>query len=67
MAEVWIAKPPECPTHGQMKEVPSLDIWMCVGYDGEGCNFTVTMEAWHATFKTIGTIDNGEIVWRLES
>jgi hypothetical protein len=64
MAEIWISKMPRCPVHGQMKEDLPRDLWMCVGYDGEGCDFEVTNEEWFATFKTIGTL--GEITWRLE-
>jgi hypothetical protein len=68
MAEMFIAKLPRCPTHGQMNEDLPRDLWMCHGYDGEGCNYTVTNEEWHKTFRTIGYIDDGEFGfrWNLE-
>jgi len=37
---VWIARPPRCPTHGQMS--PRGGKWICHGFDGEGCDHVVT-------------------------
>jgi hypothetical protein len=36
---------PACPTHGgHMKLKFSMDLYECMGYDGEGCDYTVTIE-----------------------
>lgn len=35
--EVFIAPLPRCPVHGQMKS--RYDGWVCVGWDGEGCDY----------------------------
>jgi hypothetical protein len=64
MVEMYISKLPKCPKHGQMKEDLTRDLWMCAGYDGEGCDYTMTMEEWYATFRALGTID--EIHWRFK-
>jgi hypothetical protein len=66
MAEIYISKFPECPTHGQMNEDLPRDKWICHGYDGEGCDYIVTNEEWYATFRTIGTIDDNSFKWRFE-
>ena len=48
MGQAWIAENPRCPTHGQMSRVTELFRgqvgqagWICWGYDGEGCTYTV--------------------------
>jgi hypothetical protein len=36
---------PVCPTHGPMRYRMPMDWWVCIGYDGEGCDFpTITAE-----------------------
>lgn len=43
--EVWAMPIPRCPTHGRMRLNMPMDRWECVGWDGEGCSHSVTVEA----------------------
>jgi hypothetical protein len=41
VGEMYIAPIPHCPTHGQMSHHVGLAAWICHGFDGEGCDYTV--------------------------
>jgi hypothetical protein len=47
---------PACPTHGgHMKLKFSMDLYECMGYDGEGCDYTIMVET---MLIEIGTTDS---------
>jgi hypothetical protein len=45
----WTAPLPRCPEHGRMSYRPAPDRWVCPGWDGEGCPYTVRHDDldWH--------------------
>jgi hypothetical protein len=57
---------PPCPTHGQMHLNFPCDRWECRGYDGEGCDYVVTMEEWYKTFTEIGYIDADDVKFKFD-
>jgi hypothetical protein len=54
---VYTAPQPRCPVHGQMHLDFAMDTWRCKGFDGEGCDFTVTMEELERQMTPLGTVD----------
>jgi hypothetical protein len=52
----FMAPIPRCPEHTHMHFDFPTDRWICHGWDGEGCPYTVTAEALDWTpLGTIGT------------
>jgi len=52
---IWFAPIPKCPAHGKMKYDMPTDRYICVGFDGEGCDFTIDNE--HLEWSPLGTVD----------
>jgi len=50
--------PPDCPTHGKMKLDFARNQYICVGFDGEGCEHIVLAEG--VPWKIIGKVDDIE-------
>jgi hypothetical protein len=65
MAEIYIMKPPTCPTHGQMRENFQADRWECAGYDGEGCEYQVSNEDVPRTVLGYTDSEEIELNWNL--
>jgi hypothetical protein len=57
MTEVFFIPAPECPVHRQMHHSDALCQWECRGWDGEGCEHTVTDETWLRSAQPLGTTD----------
>ena len=53
--EIWFAPIPRCPTHGQMKFDAKASLYVCMGYDGEGCDFTIPDDG--LEWSPLGTVD----------
>lgn len=55
--KVWFAPIPTCPVHkGPMKYLMEIDLYVCSGWDGEGCEYTLTSEA--LDWWQLGTVDD---------
>jgi hypothetical protein len=46
---------PRCPVHGQMQYLDTESRWTCAGFDGEGCDHTVTDE--ELAWQPLGQVD----------
>jgi len=55
---IWFAPLPTCPTHGKMKYDMPTDRYVCVGFDGEGCDYTVDNEK--LEWSPLGTTEGPE-------
>jgi hypothetical protein len=47
--------PPDCPTHGKMKLEFGPNQYICVGFDGEGCEHVVPAE--EVPWRILGEIE----------
>ena len=57
-AIVWVGPIPECPEHkGKMKYNMPNDWYECLGFDGEGCPYVVTMEEAYKNRTVLGTAE----------
>jgi hypothetical protein len=54
-AEVYAAPLPRCPTHGGMHYEAARYLWVCHGWDGEGCSHQVADA--DLPYERVGTID----------
>jgi hypothetical protein len=60
---LYAAPIPECPVHkARLHYKFDIDTWTCGGYDGEGCDYTVTAAEMMRTMQIIGTV--GAIQWK---
>lgn len=58
----FIAPMPRCPTHGQMQF--RCDGWVCVGWDGEGCDYELRGFDQLGLFASLGDIGiSGQYPW----
>jgi hypothetical protein len=71
VGEMYYAPRPECPEHGTMSHIqppPGEDRvwppahWVCHGWDGEGCDHTVTDD--ELDWTVVGTVE--QMQWRFD-
>jgi hypothetical protein len=43
---IFIAERPRCPTHGPFAWDGAGQMWVCHGYDGEGCGERLSYDDW---------------------
>ena len=52
---IWFAPIPKCPTHGMMHYSKAVGMYICHGFDGEGCPYTLPDD--DLDWSPLGTTD----------